>query len=160
MKKLIAVLISLVLFAVPACAQTVGAEAAERVISQTTEQLDDGYYMTVTLTEDIPLVSTYATENKSCTKTYTLYNNSHEELWSYSIRAYFSVNYGVSATCTAVYEFYSITDTQWSPKSTNCYYSGNVAYGEATFKKTVLFITTNTVDCEVTITCDVYGNMV
>lgn len=135
------------------------AENAEQIISETVEMLEDGYYVKTIVAEEISTMTTRATTTKSGSKAFVLYNNSDEELARFTVKGTFSVNSGVSATCTASSYTTSISNNAWSVKSASATKSGNQAIGDVVFIKKVLFVTTNTREAHVVLTCDKNGNL-
>lgn len=53
----------------------------------------------------------------------------------------------------------NITSSSWENSSASSYCSGNQAIGDATFKEKVLFVTMDTRDCHVILSCDKSGNL-
>ena len=130
----------------------------QNVISNTTEYFVYGSYMTITVTEDIP--ATRGTlSHKSGSKDYVLTNKYGNELWRFTVHGTFSINSGVSATCTAASYSVSITNDAWENESASAYYSESQAIGDATFIKKLLSITVESKSCHVTLTCDSKGNL-
>ena len=122
--------------------------------------LDDGGYIIITTTQytdDSGL--SRATTSYSKTKTATNYDSNDQVAWQYVLSCTFSVNEGVSATCTSATYTYDIYDTHWSFSDGNSYSSGNTGYGEGLFRRKILFITTSNVTIDLKLTCDVYGNI-
>ena len=80
--------------------------------------------------------------------------------WTYILSATYELVEGVSVTCTSSDYSYSISKSQWKFSDGNSYYENNVAHGKGTFKYKVFgFITSTTINLDVTLTCDVYGNL-
>lgn len=132
--------------------------AKQNVISETIEYFEDGSYMTITVTEDIP--ATRGTlSSKSGSKDYVLTNKYGNELWRFTVHGTFSLNSGVSATCTAASYSISIANDAWENESASAYCSGNQAIGDATFIKKLLSITVESKSCHVILTCDSEGNL-
>lgn len=162
MKKLFSVSLSLVLvmvlFLMPFGAQA-QESVSEVVLSETVELLENGYYVKTIVAEDVPAMSPRATTTKSGSKVRVFYNNSDEEIMRFTLKGTFSLNTGVSATCTASSYTTSISNNSWSVKSASATKSGNQAIGDVTFVKKVLFITTDTQEAHVVLTCDKNGNL-
>ncbi len=78
-------------------------------------------------------------------------------IWKYVLTGEYTVVDGVSSVCTNAYYTYTINDSKWSINDPSTSYSDNVAYGYCVFKKKVLFITTNTITVDISLTCDVNG---
>ena len=124
-------------------------------VSKDTQYFEDGSYLVTTIKASPSSRASIYT--RTGTKEVILYNSSDEVQWNYYLIGTFTVETGVSAVCTNSTYSYTIVNDKWSLKSHNNYYSGNIAYGEATFKKKVLLITTNTYDIEIYVACDANG---
>lgn len=125
--------------------------------SSYTEYFEDGSY-TVTTIKQSPTgrASTYTIIGN---KHVDLYNSKDEIQWAYTLIGTFVVNQGVSAVCTESTYSSVVYEKSWSLTAHDNSYSNNIARGTATYKKKVLFITTNTHDIEAAIGCDVNGNV-
>lgn len=163
MKKIISVLLAtivLTLFVtISASAETnVSSQVNAATVSDTyIEHFDDGSYLVITIEQSLtPRASTYTKEGH---KSVNFYNSDDELQWEYILVGTFKVTSGVSALCTnSTYE-YTIHNSSWSLTDHNNTYSENAAYGTATFKKKVLFITTSTQNIDVRLMCDANGNL-
>lgn len=133
--------------------------ASQKIVSETTEYFEDGSYITVIVTEASGSKTRATTYTQLGSKAYIGYNKDKEEMWRFTIHGTFSVNEGVSATCTAVYYTINITNDAWENKSASVSRSDNQAIGDATFIRKLLGITVETRDCHVVLTCDEYGNL-
>ena len=134
--------------------------ANETIVSKTVEYFDDGNSVIITIAERVAKVADRATAySKSGSKTYTMCNSSGNVLWKFTVHGTFSVNAGVSATCTKTSYSTSNIASGWSLKTGSSYASGNKAIGDGTFEHKVLFIVTETKSCHVVLTCDVNGNL-
>ena len=122
-----------------------------------TEYYDDGSY-SVTTIEQSP-VSRATAHQILGKKTIDLYNSDDELQWTYTLIGTFTVEFGVSSVCTDSTYTIEIADSNWHLTAHDNSYSGNIAYGTATIKKKVLFITTTTYDIEADVSCDVDGNV-
>lgn len=162
MKKSISLLLAVFILAlctpISSIAQTNPVECSNECYDTYTytEYFEDGSYLVIR-TEQTP--SPRATTYTKTGRRYVYLHNSDDELqWEYVLVGTFKVTTGVSAVCTnSTYE-YTIYNDSWSLTDHGNSYSGNVAYGTATFKKKVLFITTSTRNVDVTLTCDANGN--
>lgn len=129
------------------------------IVSETVETFDDGSSITTTVYEHIynnstaPASTTYT---KSGSKTQTGTNSNGQVVWTFTVSGRFTVNPGVSATCTTAAKSYT-TATGWSCKSSSISKSSNKAIGKATFVKKILGITCATDDTTCTLTCSVNG---
>lgn len=124
------------------------------------EYYNDGSY-TITTTNTtvqspVTRASTYVVTGE---RIVNLYNSSDELQWTYTLIGKFTVVYGESVVCTSSTYSYEIYNSSWSLTAHENTYRNNIASGTATFKKKVLFITTNTHNVDVEIGCDVYGNV-
>lgn len=129
------------------------------VISESTEYFLDGSSATIIVTEETDLLTRAATYTKTGSKYYILRNKDGNELWRFTVHGTFSVNPGVSSTCTAVSHSISITEDAWQNDTASSYRSGNQAIGDATFIRKLLFITVETRSCHVVLNCDANGNL-
>lgn len=164
MKKIVSILMIFVLI-LSMNAFSVGARSAYIISdaenkSTIVEYFEDGSYLEVTITKEtsdvMPLADSYITDG---TKTYTYKNSSGTTLWWYNLHGNFRVTTGSSAVCTSALESYSIQEDGWSLKESSTSKSGNKAMGNATFIKKVLFITAETKNISLTLTCDKNGNL-
>ena len=126
--------------------------------------LDNGSYITITLiTKDVSTLSLALTNSTTFTKTGNKVVSCHDKKgnleWEYTLFAEFSVVDGVSATCTSATYVQNIYANDWSFSNGNATKSGNTAYGIGIFKRKVLFVTVDTVNIDISISCDVYGNL-
>lgn len=123
--------------------------------------LEDGSYITTVLQEETSVASNLILRSTSLTKkgskTVTYRDNNGDVCWEYILTGEFSVVEGTSVTCTNSTYTVNIYDSDWSFNNGSATKSVNVAYGVGTFKKKVLFITTKTVNIDISITCDVNG---
>ena len=158
MKKTISIILVvlsvLVTFSLPVSAN------AHSTITDTNsyiEYYEDGSYSVTTITQSpATRASTYVVTGE---KVVDLYNSSNELQWTYTLIGKFTVVYGESVVCTSSTYTHTIYNSGWSLTAHNNTYRNNIACGTATFKKKVLFITTNTYDVDAEIGCDVYGNV-
>lgn len=132
----------------------------EIIVNETTEYFEDGSSITTTISKQIsnviPLASSY---NLTGSKTKTVKNADGDVLFKFKLTATFSVNEGVSATCTAVSCSASDLASGWSLDSYTTSKSGNKATATGHFVHKVLFITNVTQDVVNTLSCDANGNL-
>ncbi len=166
MKKFIAFCFCIVLgftAALPSGTTSVYAETFEKtdeqIISQTTEYLEDGSYIIITISEKTYQTARGTAYYKNGSKSYTLYNKDNDELCRFTVSGSFYVNPGVSSSCTKASHSVTITDTAWENDSASSYCSGNQAIGDATFIRKLLGIKVDTKSCHVVLTCDTNGNL-
>ena len=147
-------------FAAPVNAQTPDTDSNEKIVSRTVEMLDDGYLLETVVTEEITEVAARANEYvRAGSVTRNLKNSDGDVLCNFTLRGQYDVVEGVSSVCTLAKYSYNIYDSSWSLDSASTSKSANKAIGNATFKKKVLFITTDTKSFTLTLTCDKYGNL-
>ena len=164
MKKLLSILLLTVIlfgtFSFSTIAQSQeNVETNGKIVSTDVLHFNDGSYITITVLDTTLNSSLRSTYTKSGTKTYTMVNSSGDVLWKFTVKGTFSVNSGVSATCTSTSYSTSSLASGWSLKSGSSYASGNKAIGDGTFEHKVLFIVTDTKSCHVVLTCDSNGNL-
>lgn len=128
-----------------------------QIVSEYIETLDDGSYFRITITEDISSSVTRSTQTKSGSKCMEYYNSDGATLWTFTVYGNFQYTPGSSAACTSSSYALNIYDDSWENSYANATKSGNQAIGDATFKKKVLFITTNIEDVHLVLSCSAYG---
>lgn len=132
------------------------------LVSENIEYLENEITLITTIHEQASHttgISTRATTySKTGTKTQTGMNGSMV-LYSLSVTGTFTVNPGVSATCTESSYGYTINDSAWALDSASASRSGNKATASGTFKRTLLLITVETVTLNPVLSCDVNGNL-
>lgn len=144
-------------FTIHTIAETIN---STRNIDTIVQYYDDGSYLTVSAPQLTLLKSVRSTLTTIEAEQFAKFTNSSGELeWEYTLTATFSYVYGSSVTCTDASYDYSIYDTSWKFSNGSASHSGATAYGYGTFKNKVLFITTKTINVDLSITCDVYGNL-
>lgn len=158
---LVLTMLYLTAFACPinAASQSVKTATADNSVTWT-EVTSDGYTLVYTITQDNFLSNTQsrAAQTVSGSNTVTVKDGS-TTLYTLSVHATFSVNVGVSATCTGCSYTYSIKNSSWHFDSATATKSGNTATATGQFHKEVLFITTQTKTSTVRLTCDKNGNL-
>ena len=161
MKRISCLLLTLIfiasLLAAPANAEEI---ADNRDIVGSLQTFEDGSYIII----GVPKISIIpmARSNSvsfSAEMPARFINSSNEIEWEYFLTATFSYVYGVSATCTNASYSYTIYDDSWKFSDGSTSRSGATAYGYGTFKNKFLFVTTKTVEIDLSMTCDVYGNL-
>jgi len=168
MKNLIKISMALITAIVLCAIPTVQAKeldnlsSYQELVSEETIE-NDGLYITVsvfetknTATKAIPYTTVYEKTGK---KTYTAKNADKETLFSFTVHGTFSVNSGVSASCTKSSYSYSITNKAWELKSASATRSGNKAIANAEFIKKLVFVTVDTFDANIVLACDSNGNL-
>lgn len=124
---------------------------------------DDGGYIVielVTVNNNSAFSTLSTTYTRTGSKTFTKYDSDDDLEWQYTLTGTFSVVSGVSATCTNATYTTNIEASKWSFSNGSATRSGNTAYGVGTFKYKLLgFIVTDTVDIDISITCNEYGTL-
>ena len=142
-------------------------KTVETIIHETTEYFEDGSSLTIIVTEvptamtagDFSAIAQTDTYLKAGAKHYIFSDEDHNELWRFTVHGTFTVDPGVSATCTKDSFDFSISDDSWHNESASSYHSGNQAIGDAIFIRKILLLTVGTQTCHVTLTCDSNGNL-
>ena len=154
MKKLLSVFLAVIII-FSTLTVSVFASDDEIVISETTEQFEDGSYLIVTLTEE-KSSNLRATSTKTGSKTFTLYNSNDEKVLVMKLTATFSYT-GSSATCTNVAPTFTVYNSNWRVTKSTGTKSGNKGIGDFTAKQYVVNVPINTKDVTITITCSNTG---
>lgn len=160
MKKTIILLFFIICIILTSSIPTFAVENTISELAEVTEitYFDDGSYIVSTIvTESMPFRTSSFT--KCGHRVVSYYNESDELMWQYTLYGEFNVVSGVSAICTSSTYTQTIYGNRWSFSNGQATASGNSAYGIGTFTKKVLFVTTQTVDIDISINCDVYGNL-
>lgn len=131
----------------------------EEVVSETTEFFEDGSSLTITVTQEAGVMAYGSVYSQSGAKTYVFRDAKNKEVCRFKVHGTFSVNSGVSATCTDTSYSTSITDTSWELVSASTYASGNQAIGDAIFSQKQNGSTVDTKSCHVVLTCDENGKL-
>lgn len=158
MKKTLSIILIVILLITP-FSFTTHAEIPEVIISETTEYFEDGSSITTTITQQISSLSPRATKTVSGSKVKTGKNSDGDILYKFKVNGTFSVNVGVSATCTAVSCGASDLASGWSLDSSTTSKSGNTARATGILKYKVLLITTQTIEIPLTLSCDANGTL-
>ena len=121
----------------------------------------DGSTLTISAVKNVdePNLVRATTQTVTKSKDVTYKDKSGNLEWKYTLTATFSCESGVSSTCTKASYSTTINDNSWSFSNGSATKSGNVATGNGTFKLIILFITMNTYNINITLTCDKYGNV-
>lgn len=132
---------------------------AEEIVSETVEYFEDGSYLTITVTQEVGGITRASVYEQSGSKYQILRNKDGEELWRFTVHGTFSVNPGVSATCTKASYSSSITESAWELSYASAYASENQAIGNATFVKKQNGKVVETKYSHVGLTCDENGKL-
>lgn len=165
MKKYVLCILLMITTLLSSALPTYAAEPAQTTVQtadgSTVTYFEDGSFLTVSpveaIEESASARATAMTIYARRDATYTTSDGTVE--WKYTLNGTFSYVYGVSATCTDASYTYVINDDSWSFSNGSATKSGNVARGKGTFKYKVLLITIQTQKVDLTLTCDVYGDV-
>ena len=135
-------------------ASVVTSPEAAVVISQTTEHLDNGAVLSITVTQTPQAKGTRSTI--SGTKQ-VVYSTSGVDRWSFTLHGSFTYGNGSAAVCTASSYTYNIMDSLWELQSASASKSKNKAIGDATFVFKILGITFDSVDEHLQLSCSKTG---
>ncbi len=152
MKKYIALFLTLVLCLafVPAA---LAAEPAYKIVSESTETLPDGTVVTVVVSEQI--VQTRGRVYSKVGRKDYIYGTE----WTFTVYGTFSINEGVSVSCTADSYGVSISNTAWAKRSASSSHSGNSAYASGTMSLYSQGQIKQNIYPSVSVSCDAYGNI-
>lgn len=156
MKKIIALFLVLTLGVAgifPGVSPAFAAEADWQVVSQMTEYLADGTPVTVTLSVQ-PTRARGRSYTVSGKKDYT-----YGSQWSFTVYGTFSVNEGVSVSCTGNSYSYSIGNSEWTLVTGSSGRSGATATASGVMRQTRQGAVLQTVYPSVSVSCDAYGNL-
>ncbi len=169
MKKIFAFITVLVMLfscaVLPVSAEETSFEEVQRTQSPdgtTVIYYDDGSTLTISPVQitQISAYSTDSTEKKLSANKSAMRKDSDGNIeWEYTLYGTFTYVPGVSSVCTATTYRYEINDDAWSFSDGSATKSGNKAFGKGVFKRKTLFITTDTVNIDISLTCDIYGNV-
>lgn len=116
--------------------------------------LDDGSYITITVSE----IETRASGTKTGKKTYTCTANSGTVCWDATLTGTFTYT-GSSATCTYSDCSVTIYENNWYTVSKSAAKSGNTATATVTMGRKVLGITIAKDTYNMVLSCDANGNL-
>ena len=100
-----------------------------------------------------------------CTTTPTYYrkvsySDSDDVLqWDYELSATFSYVYGKSSTCINTSYTHNIYESDWTFSDGAATKSGNTAIGNGLFKLKFFFVTVHSYTIDISLSCDIYGNI-
>ncbi|MCH5341156.1 MAG: hypothetical protein J1E01_06800 [Acetatifactor sp.] len=147
---------------------TMSAHAAEEISSDvqagpeaSVVYFDDGSRLVISPIYGTKDGSTIKTAANTVTRSRDVYyedSNGNLEL-KYTLTATFSYNYGVSSTCTSASYTQTIYDDKWSFSDGSATKSGNTAYGKGHYVKKQWFVVIKDVDIDISLSCDIYGNV-
>ncbi|GEM_PF-479507 len=140
-------------------AENTNASQNGTVIKETIEYLSNGDYIVTTIVDETPITPYATTFTKTGSKTHTRRNADGDILFQFTIHGTFSVNSGVSATCTAASYSINIVEDAWQNETASASRSANKAIGDAKFIRKLLFVTVDSATIQVILTCDSNGNL-
>ena len=151
MKRVFSLLLALVLCL--ACFPAAfAAEPEYEILRETTEYLPDGTKVTVTLS---------AQPVRTRGRVYTVNGNrdySYGSDWTFTVYGSFSVNEGVSVSCTSDSYGSSIFNSAWTRVSGTSSHSGATATASGTMTRYYGGAPVQTVYPSISVSCDKYGN--
>lgn len=128
----------------------------------TTVYYDDGSILTISPVYNVKeneSMSRAASKTTSGNRDAYFTDGNGNREWIYTLSASFSYVAGVSSTCTSASYSNSTYDSSWTFSDGSATESGNTAIGEGKYVKHILFVTVNTYNIYLTISCDVNGNL-
>ena len=120
----------------------------EILISQEIKELSDGTSLVIAISQSPNTMR--ALKTVSGTKTYSGRNSDGVIMWQFKVHGTFSVNVSHS---------HSLPDSEWNYVDGSSYKTGNKAIGHGKFNRKLLFVTVETKECDVTLSCDANGNL-
>lgn len=127
--------------------------------SKETINYNDGSYIVIELHSSNYKLLSANSSNKTGSRDVTKYDKNDKIEWNYTLTCYFSIVYGESSNCyNSTYSQY-INDSSWKFSNGSTSTSQNTGYGYGTYKSKVLFITTKTMYIDISVSCDIYGNL-
>lgn len=150
MRRVLSLALSLLLFVVPVSLTVTAAEPDKRVISTTTEYLENGDYVITTLYES----AVQPRAGKSGSKTSTRYSSSGQKIFSVTVTGTFTYVYGSSVDATGASASVAIyhPDAQFVSKNAYTSFHNAIGVGNVNYQGLPLSLT-------VTLSCDVYGSL-
>lgn len=152
MKKICSLVTFILLFAMFMPTNVQAAEATKQV--EEVIYLDDGYYITVELTE----IESRATNTKSGSKTYVFHGSDGNEEWRAVLSGTFTYT-GSSSTCTDSRCVITVTDTDWYLISKSAGKSGSSATATVTMGRKFMGVQLEEETTNLTLTCDKNGKL-
>lgn len=159
MKKILFVILSLFLFS-----GVFTLSAQESVNTENTNKeiiyYEDGSYIIISIFEEETLpLQARTPSTKTATKHVIKYDKDDVTLWEYILEGTFSIEIGRSAVCTNASYTVDIYKDSWKFSDGDAYTLNNIGYGVGTFKKKLLGVTIQTVEIDLSISSDIYGNI-
>ena len=122
--------------------------------TEVVEYFEDGSYCVIALEVECGR----AAGAKNGTKNYSYYSGDNKLLWTVSLTGTFTYS-GISSTCTASNVRITIYNDSWYTEYKASHMSANSALGEASMCRKILGVTVEKRIVELTLTCDVDGNL-
>ena len=122
---------------------------------------DDGSSLTITQPIIISLEydQTRSLQTKTTQTSAVHASSSGETEWIYTLTCTFSYEYGVSSVCTNASYTQTIYKGNWMFSNGATSISGNRGNGTGLFERKFLFITVQSINVQLTMACDIYGNV-
>lgn len=128
----------------------------------TTVYYEDGSILTISAVYNVienESISRATSETTSGSRDAYFTDGNGDLEWKYTLSASFSYVPGVSSSCTSASYSNSTYDSSWSFSEGSATKSGSTAYGKGKYVKQILFVTVNTYNIDLSISCDVNGNL-
>ena len=166
MKRIISIIMAVLIAASFASFSVNAFESEDKALSdlhivsvERTPTTDGGYIETIVYASE-PVSLRGETNATSGSKEQIRYDANDNMIWKYTLNGLFTFRSGVSSSCLAANHSVENNDAWWIFSNGNSYASGNQAIGTGTFEYKILgLILTETVNINLTLTCDVYGNV-
>ena len=161
MRKLICVLLVVLICRGAACG--VWADDSSSVnnlelVSETVEYYEDGSMLVISVFEKM-MLSRSNLYNRVGRKVYEYHNANGTILWTFAVTGEFRVLEGASVTCISASCSTEIFDEAWACTRRYAETSGSWAIAHGEFTQTLLGIVIDRDTVQVSLTCDVYGNL-
>lgn len=155
MKRILAMILTMFLLSTVMAVPVLATESTEEVIT-----FADGSYAIIETTEVTAAGNARtSTVSKSGSRKFTMYSGDDVKQWDYTLYGTFLYRYGIGAQAQNRSDTYNIYDSYWSLVSHDTSLDMDTVYGVVTMKCTVLFITVETHTQNLSISCDMYGNL-
>lgn len=156
-KKIIGIIICVMIL----CSQALLVSAApadeeESVVNVERQYLENGDYIETVISES--LITSYASNSKSGSKTSTFYNGDDVAMWYVKVSGSFTYT-GSSVWCTGASVSADSYSSYWSVSNRSSSYSGNIATAKATGKRYYGNALIETVNKTVNLSCSVSGSL-
>lgn len=121
----------------------------------------DGSTLTITAPEVVSTESNniVTRQTKTMQVSASKKDSDDEYEWIYTLYCTFSYEYGVSSVCTNAYYDQTIYKGNWTFSNGATNISGNRGTGTGLYEKKFLFITIQSINVNLTMACDIYGNV-